>query len=135
MPRGLRQVALSISYLSPIAKLPDAFSAMKIASLIFPTGNAPGFDLFPEVSHPSLIFGSSSLISRRRQSLSLSRAFPSSAKHQQTVAPSPYKNTRPRFRAILNTKAIPLRQTDDPLRLARVVAHEILNNAHTDGLL
>jgi hypothetical protein len=35
MPRGLRQTALSISFLSPIVRRPDAFLATKIASLIF----------------------------------------------------------------------------------------------------
>jgi|SRR6266404_408906 len=35
MPRGLRQVALSISFLSPIVRRPAAFAVTKIASLIF----------------------------------------------------------------------------------------------------
>ena len=37
--------------------------------------------------------------------------------------------------AVGNTQIIPLRQTDDPLRLARVVAHDILSKAGRDGLL
>jgi hypothetical protein len=35
LPRGLRQTALSISFLSPIVRAPVAFLVMKIASLIF----------------------------------------------------------------------------------------------------
>jgi len=35
MPRGFRQVALSISFLSPIVRRPAAFAVTKIASLIF----------------------------------------------------------------------------------------------------
>jgi len=37
--------------------------------------------------------------------------------------------------AIGNTQTIPLRQTDDPQRLARVVAHDILTKADKNGLL
>lgn len=74
MPRGSHQVALSISSVSPIAKLPAAFSAMKIASLIFlPESRFLAVTSFQSLSRPSLSFGSS-LISLRRQSLSLSRA-------------------------------------------------------------
>jgi hypothetical protein len=35
MPRGLRHIALSISFLSPIVRGPDVFLATKIASLMF----------------------------------------------------------------------------------------------------
>jgi len=35
VPRGFRQVALSISWLSPIARSPDTLFTIKIASLIF----------------------------------------------------------------------------------------------------
>jgi hypothetical protein len=72
-PRGLHQAALSISFLSPILNRPDAFFAKKIASLIF----RPDRGFFPVTSFqsfkgPSLSFGSSSLISRRRHFRSLS---------------------------------------------------------------
>src|SRR6202163_3878188 len=75
MPRGLRQIALSISFLSPIVRRPDAFAAMKIASLIIrPERRFLVLTSFQSLRRPSLSFGSSSLISLRRQSLSLSRA-------------------------------------------------------------
>src|SRR6266851_6030348 len=75
MPRGLRQVALSISFLSPIVRRPDTFAVTKIASLIFrPERRFLALTFFQSLRRPSLSFGSSSLISLRRQSLSLSRA-------------------------------------------------------------
>src|SRR6266404_6834433 len=75
MPRGLRQVALSISFLSPIVRRPAAFAATKIASLIFrPERRFLALTSFQSLRRPSLSFGSSSLISLRRQSLSLSRS-------------------------------------------------------------
>src|SRR6267378_47826 len=75
MPRGLRQVALSISFLSPIFRRPAAFAVTKIASLIIrPERRFLALTSFQSLRRPSLSFGSSSLISLRRQSLSLSRA-------------------------------------------------------------
>src|SRR5271154_831784 len=74
MPRGLRQVALSISFLSPMVRRPEAFLATKIASLIFlPERRFLDFTSFQSRTRPSLSLGSSSLISLRRQSLSVSR--------------------------------------------------------------
>lgn len=67
MPRGLRQIALSISFLSPIVRGPDVFLATKIASLIFrPERRFFDFTSFQRRTGPSLSFGSSSLISLRR---------------------------------------------------------------------
>src|SRR4030088_2905693 len=75
MPRGLRQVALSISFLSPIFRRPAAFAVTKIASLIVrPERLFLALTSFQSLRHPSLSLGSSSLISLRRQSLSLSPA-------------------------------------------------------------
>lgn len=37
--------------------------------------------------------------------------------------------------AIGKTHAVAVRQTDNPLRLARIVAHDILSKADRDGLL
>src|SRR6266446_3882978 len=75
MPRGLHQVALSISFLSPIVRRPDTFAVTKIASLIFrPERRFLALTSFQSLRRPSLSFGSSSLISLRRQSLSLSRS-------------------------------------------------------------
>ena len=75
MPRGLRQIALSISFLSPIFKRPEALLAIKIASLIFlPERRFLDFTSFQSRTGPSLSFGSSSLISLRRHSFSVSRA-------------------------------------------------------------
>jgi hypothetical protein len=74
IPRGLRQVALSISFLSPIFRRPEALLAIKIASLIFlPERRFVDFTSFQSRMGPSLSFGSSSLISLRRHSFSVSR--------------------------------------------------------------
>src|SRR5258705_13741329 len=77
MPRGLRQVALSISFLSPIVRRPDTFAVTKIASLIFrPERRFLALTSFQSLRRPSLSFGSSSLISLRRHLYRfLARAF------------------------------------------------------------
>src|SRR3979409_20706 len=101
MPRGLRQIALSISFLSPIVRRPDVFAATKIASLIFrPERRFLALTSFQSLRRPSLSFGSSSLISLRRQSLSLSRARLRPPGNIQS--PSRFRltrSTRPRFAA------------------------------------
>lgn len=75
IPRGFRHDALSISRLSPISNWPDAFFVRKIASLIFrPESRFLPLTSFHSFNGPSLSFGSSSLISRRRHFLSLSPA-------------------------------------------------------------
>jgi hypothetical protein len=69
MPRGLRHVALPISFLSPIARLPDAFFAKNMASLIFrPDLRFFALTSFQSVNRPSFSLGSSSWISRSKQS-------------------------------------------------------------------
>src|SRR6266478_3914457 len=74
MPRGLLHVALSISCLSPMARRPEALLAMNIASLIFrPDLGFLALTSFQSFNRPSLSFGSSSRISLRRQSFSVSR--------------------------------------------------------------
>ena len=74
MPRGLCHVALSISFLSPMVKLPDAFFATNIASLILrPDLRFLVLTSFQSLNGPSLSSGSSSRISLRRQSFSVSR--------------------------------------------------------------
>jgi hypothetical protein len=101
MPRGLRHVALSISFLSPIVRRPDAFAVTKIASFIFrPERRFLAVTSFQSLRLPSLSFGSSSLISLRRQSLSLSRARLRPPGNIQS--PSRFRltsSTRPRFAA------------------------------------
>src|ERR1700694_1401051 len=101
MPRGLRYVALSISFLSPIVRRPDAFDVTKIASLMFrPERRFLALTSFQSLTRPSLSFGSSSLISLRRQSLSLSRARLRPPGNIQS--PSRFRltrSTRPRFAA------------------------------------
>jgi hypothetical protein len=101
MPRGLRQIALSISCLSPIVSRPDAFAVPKIASLILrPERQFLAVTSFQSRRRPSLSFGSSSLISLRRQSLSLSRARLRPPGNIQS--PSRFRltrSTRPRFAA------------------------------------
>jgi len=63
--------ALSISCLSPIVRRPDAVAVTKIASLILlPERRLLAVTSFQRRRRPSLSFGSSSLISLRRQSLS-----------------------------------------------------------------
>ena len=74
MPRGLRQAALSIACLSPIARRPDAFVVTKIASFIFrPERRFLALTSLHSLRRPSLNAGSSSLISLRRHCFSLSR--------------------------------------------------------------
>ena len=74
MPRGLRHVALSISFSSPMARRPDALFATNIASLIFlPDLRFLVLTSFQSVNRPSLSSGSSSRISLLRQSFSVSR--------------------------------------------------------------
>src|ERR1700733_3607245 len=101
MPRGLHHVALSISFLSPIVRRPDAFNVTKIASLIFrPERRFLPLTSLQSLTRPSLSFGSSSLISLRRQSLSLSRARLRPPGNIQS--PSRFRltsSTRPRFAA------------------------------------
>src|ERR1700720_4227231 len=101
MPRGLRQVALSISFLSPIFRRPAAFAVTKIALLIFrPERRFLALTSFQSLTRPSLSFGSSSLISLRRQSLALSRARLRPPGNIQR--PSRFRltsSTRPRFAA------------------------------------
>jgi hypothetical protein len=101
MPRGLRQIALSISFLSPIFRRPAAFAVTKIASLIIrPERRFLALTSFQSLRRPSLSFGSSSLSSLRKQSLSLSRARLRPPGNIQS--PSRFRltsNTRPRFAA------------------------------------
>jgi Copper binding proteins, plastocyanin/azurin family len=74
MPRGLRQVALSISFLSPMSRRPDAFLATNIASLIFrPDLRFLALTSFQSLNRPNLSSGSSSRISLFKQSVSVSR--------------------------------------------------------------
>src|SRR4029077_14908201 len=74
MPRGLRHVALSISFISPMARRPDALFATNIASLIFlPDLRFLALTSFQSLNRPSLSSGSSSRISLLKQSISLSR--------------------------------------------------------------
>src|ERR1700721_2572099 len=101
MPRGLHHVALSISFLSPIVRRPDAFTVTKIASLIFrPERRFLPLTSLQSLTRPSLSLGSSSLISLRRQSLSLSCARLRPPGNIQS--PSRFRltsSTRPRFAA------------------------------------
>jgi hypothetical protein len=72
-PRGLRQIARSISRLSPIVRRPVVLLPIKIASLILrPDRRLVDVTSFHSVRRPSFKFGSSSFISRRRHCLSVS---------------------------------------------------------------
>jgi hypothetical protein len=67
-------MARSISFLSPIFNVPVAFLTTKIASLIFrPERRFFAVTFFQRRTRPNLSLGSSSLISLRRQSFSVSR--------------------------------------------------------------
>src|SRR6267142_2967792 len=100
MPRGLRQVVLSISCLSPIVSRPNDFAVTKIASLIFrPERRFLALTSFQSLRRPCLSFGSSSFISLRRQSLSLSRALEPSGNIQSLSRFRLTRTTRPRFAA------------------------------------
>jgi hypothetical protein len=73
MPRGLRQLARSISRLSPIFNRPDALFATKIASLIRrPDRLLVDVTSFQTLRPPSFSLGSSSFISLRRHCFSFS---------------------------------------------------------------
>jgi hypothetical protein len=102
MPRGLRHVALSISFLSPIARLPDAFFTKNIAALIFrPDARFFALTSFQSVNRPSFSLGSSSRISRSKQSfsVSLARRRPPGNIHSRSRLLLTNK-TRPRLAAI-----------------------------------
>src|ERR1700761_2018841 len=101
MPRGLRQVARSSSRLSPMSSSPVARLAMKIASLMRrPVSRFLVLTSFQRRSRPSLSLGSSSLISRLRQSLSVSfcRLRPP-GNIQRPSRRRRTRRTRPRFAA------------------------------------
>jgi hypothetical protein len=110
MPRGLRHVARSISFLSPIASRPDAFFATKIASLILrPDLRFFALTSFQSFNRPSLSLGSSSWISLRKQSsvVSRPRLRPPGNIHRRSRLRLTNK-TRPRFAATsLDDFAIP----------------------------
>src|ERR1700675_1227526 len=139
MPRGLRQIALSISFLSPIVRRPDAFAATKIASLIFrPERRFLVLTSFQSLRRPSLSFGSSSLISLRRQSLSLSRARLRPPGNIQS--PSRFRltrSTRPRFPATsFEDFAIPINHhlSNQPLCYSQILSKIITKSASVGGL-
>jgi hypothetical protein len=98
MPRGLRHVALSISFLSPMARRPDALFATNIASLIFlPDLRFLALTSFQSLNCPSLSSGSSSRIPLLKQSFSVSRPRlrPPGNIHRWSRLLT--NNTRPRF--------------------------------------
>jgi len=99
MPRGLRHVALSISFLSPMARRPDALFATNIASLIFlPDLRFLALTSFQSLNRPSLSSGSSSRISLLKQSISVSRPRlrpPGNIHRRSRLLLT--SNTRPRF--------------------------------------
>jgi hypothetical protein len=111
MPRGLRHVALSISFLSPMARRPDVFFATNIASLILrPDLRFLALTSFQSLNRPNLSLGSSSWISRRKQSSSVSRPRlrPPGNIHSRSRLLLTNK-TRPRFAATsLDDFAIPI---------------------------
>src|ERR1700736_6795898 len=127
MPLGLRHVALSISFLSPIVRRPDALAATKIASLIIrPERRFLAFTSFQSLTRPILSFGSSSLSSLRRQSLSVSRGRLRPPGNIQS--PSRLRltsRTRPRFAATsFEDFAIPIKHhlsTQSPILFLNLV--------------
>jgi hypothetical protein len=109
MPRGLRQLARSISRLSPIFTGPVALFAIKIASLIFrPDRRLVDVTSFHSVRRPSFSSGSSSLISRRRHCFSVSFLRLRPPGNIQSLSRRRLtRRTRPRFEATsLDDRAI-----------------------------
>src|ERR1700691_6016532 len=100
-PRGFRQIALSISFLSPIFKVPVAFLTTKMASLTFlPERRFVAVTFFHSRTRPKRSLGSSSFISRRRQSFSVSRPrFRPPGNIQSRSLLRRTKRTLPRFTA------------------------------------
>ncbi len=99
MPRGLRHVALSISFISPMTRRPDTLYATNIASLIFlPDLRFLALTSFQSLNRPSLSSGSSSRISLLKQSFSVSlpRLRPPGNIHRWSRLLLT-NNTRPRF--------------------------------------
>jgi len=100
MPRGLRQIALSISFLSPIVSRPEAFLATKIASLIFlPERRFLDFTSFQSRTFPSLSFWKL-LFDLPAQTVlfAFARTLPAAGKHPKPVAPAPYQENFATFR-------------------------------------
>jgi hypothetical protein len=99
MPRGLRHVALSISFLSPMARRPDALFATNIASLIFlPDLRFLALTSFQSLNGPSLSSGSSSRISLLKAIyFGFAPSLATSRKHPQMVTSSSYQQYTPAF--------------------------------------
>jgi hypothetical protein len=82
MPRGLYHVVLSISFLSPIASGPVAFSATNIASLILrPDLRFLARTSFQSLNRPNLSLGSSCRSRRKHSLFRFMPAFTASWKH------------------------------------------------------
>jgi hypothetical protein len=92
MPRGLRHVALSISFKSPMARRPDTLFATNMASLIFlPDLRLRALTSFQNFSRPSLSPGSSSRISLLKQSFSVSRPERATSRQDSNLQPDRYE--------------------------------------------
>jgi hypothetical protein len=104
---GFRHSARSSSFLSPMSRRPDTFFAVKIASLIFlPEKRFLLVASFQSVTRPVFSLGSSSLISRRRHSLSVS---PASLRPPGNIQSPSFRrltsSTLPRFSATTSTSS------------------------------
>src|SRR5258708_5723942 len=101
MPRGLRQIALSISFLSPIIRRPAAFAVTKIASLIFrPERRFLGFNFLPKPNASKFEFREFFFDLPVQAIFStFSRALAAPGKHPKAVALSSYEQHPSAFRS------------------------------------
>src|SRR5260221_4963669 len=101
MPRGLRQAALSISFLSPIFRRPAAFAVTKIASLIFrPERRFLALTSFQSLMRPKFEFREF-FFDLPAQAIfgAFSRALAATGKHPKTVALASYEQHPSAFRS------------------------------------
>jgi hypothetical protein len=100
-PRGLRHVALSISFLSPMARRPDASFAMNIASLILqPDLGFLALTFFPELQPPQFeLWKLLPDFPAQAIFIAFSRALAPSGKHPNPIALSSYEKHPSTFRS------------------------------------
>ena len=100
MPRGLRQVALSISFLSPIFRGPAAFAVTKIASLIISRTTVLGFNFLPKPKASKFEFRKFFFdLPTQAIFIAFSRALAPSGKHPKSIALSSYEQHPSAFRS------------------------------------
>src|SRR6202795_2851736 len=100
MPRGLRQVALSISFLSPIFRRPAAFAVTKIASLIISRTTVHGFNFLPKPKASKFEFRKFFFyLPAQAILIAFSRELAPSGKHPEPIALASYEKHPSTFRS------------------------------------